>query len=347
MKLITWNVNGLTSLNTDLRLNMISDINADIVVLNETHHGPTDSVLVKEYKWFSHPRHKKHSNLNRYFGGVGVLVKESFLNEYKVSVIDKSHQDILVLLFENEMSEISFLVFSCYLAPENSPYGRNSSEFFGHMLSIIYQYNFVDTFFICGDFNSRLGGKLDYIESIDSCSPRQILDKTVNKHGECFLEFLKNANSIVANGRITPDFNDYTSVTVKGKSVVDYIALPIDSIEYCKKFEVIQASDQIEKLNLSSAISSQCKIPDHAILVLTYTFEMTPELNTINDQVRQTTGNVTISTQGSVQGQPNRKTYEFDTTNDFDTTPELLASTTSKKEFQLGSHDHPPKKIPF
>ena len=90
----------------------------------------------------------------------------------------------------------------------------------------------------------------------------------LQKHGESFLEFLKNANSIVVNGRITPEYNDYTSVTVKGKSVVDYITVPIDSIEYCKKFEVLQTTDLIDKLNLSSAISSQCKAPDHALLTV-------------------------------------------------------------------------------
>ena len=39
-----------------------------------------------------------------------------------------------------------------------------------------------------------------------SYPPRQILDKTINKHGESFLEFLRNANSFVVNGRVTPDF---------------------------------------------------------------------------------------------------------------------------------------------
>ena len=122
MKIMTWNVNGLTSLNKYLCLSMINSINADIVAISETHHGPTESVLVKDYKCFLHPRHKKHSKLNRYFGGVGILVKETLLNDNKISIVDKSHQDILVLLFENETSEISFLVFSCYLASENSPY---------------------------------------------------------------------------------------------------------------------------------------------------------------------------------------------------------------------------------
>ena len=184
------------------------------------------------------------------------------------------------------------------------------------MLAIIYQYNYVTTFFICGGFNSRLGEKLDYIERIVECSPRQILDKNVNKHGESFLEFLKNANSIVVNGRITPEYNDYTSVTVKGKSVVDYIAVPIDSIEYCKKFKVLQTTDLIDKLNLSSAISSQCKAPDHALLTLTYTFEMIPEINISNDQRPQTrqspgTANATLNTHRSNQVHPRRKRYYF------------------------------------
>ena len=106
---MTWNINGLTNLNRDLRLNVIYDTNADIVALNETHQGPTDNFSVIQYKWFSHPRLRKRSNLNRYFGGVGILVKQSLFNEYKITVVDKSHQDILVLLFENDTSEISFL----------------------------------------------------------------------------------------------------------------------------------------------------------------------------------------------------------------------------------------------
>ena len=67
------------------------------------------------------------------------------------------------------------------LPPENSPYGRNSTEFFGHMLSVIYRYDFVSSFFICGDFNSRIGNKNDYIEGIDQCLQRQVIDLNSNK----------------------------------------------------------------------------------------------------------------------------------------------------------------------
>ena len=43
---MTWNINGLTNLNRDLRLNVIYDTNADIVALNETHQGPADNFSV-------------------------------------------------------------------------------------------------------------------------------------------------------------------------------------------------------------------------------------------------------------------------------------------------------------
>ena len=99
-------------------------------MLNETHHGPEDKLELDDYIGFTHPRLKKHRNINRYFGGVGVLVKRSVLNVFDVCVVDKSTQDLLILLFENKASDISFLVFAGYLPPENSPYGRNSSHFF-------------------------------------------------------------------------------------------------------------------------------------------------------------------------------------------------------------------------
>ena len=237
----------------DLRKCILNHCKADIIVLNETHHGPEDNFKMEDYIGFTHPRMKKHRNSNRYFGGVGVFVKRSALNVFNVSIVDKLIQDLLILLFENKEnmdSEIFFLIFAGNLPPENSPYGRNSSEFFGHMLSIIYRYSFVSTLFICGDFNSRIGDKLDYIEEVDNCSKRISLDKCLNKNGENFLEFLKNSNSVVVNGRVTLALNDYTSITTKGKSVVDYIAIPLDKLEYCKKFEILQSNDLIDKLNI-------------------------------------------------------------------------------------------------
>ena len=44
----------------------------------------------------------------------------------------------------------------------------------------------------------RGGGELDYIERICKCSPRQILDKNVNKHVESFLDLKQNANSMLS-----------------------------------------------------------------------------------------------------------------------------------------------------
>lgn len=188
---MTWNVNGLTEQNTDLRLEIINNLQKDIVVLCETHHQKDTVFNVKDYCWFGHPRLTKHINSRRYFGGDGVLVKYSFLNNYKVTIIDKSMQDMLVLMFESKIHDIRFLIFACYLPPENSPHGRDSSEFVGHILAIIYRYNFVDTFFICGDLNSRIGNKNDYIESLDHVSHQTILDHTCNGHGENFIEFFK------------------------------------------------------------------------------------------------------------------------------------------------------------
>ena len=103
------------------------------------------------------------------------------------------------------------------------------------MLSIIYWYDFVDTYFVCGDLNSRIGNKKDYIEGIDCVNDRKSIDSTCNSHGENFLDFFKDSNSLILNGRITSELDNFTCVSGKGKSVVDYIVAPFDSINNCKQ----------------------------------------------------------------------------------------------------------------
>ena len=63
-----------------------------------------------------------------------------------------------------------------YLAPENSPWGRDASSFYNVLVSQIYKYNNVKYFIICGDLNSRFGKENDYTPDIDFLQDRKILD---------------------------------------------------------------------------------------------------------------------------------------------------------------------------
>ncbi len=51
----------------------------------------------------------------------------------------------------------------------------------------------------------------------------------------------------ILNGRITPQFDNYTSVSVKGKSVVDYFAVSHKNLGLCKSFKIHLAGEAQEQ----------------------------------------------------------------------------------------------------
>ena len=83
-------------------------------------------------------------------------------------------------------------------------------------------YSECDSFVWCGDLNARIGDSLGYIPDVDSDIPaRAILDKQTNQHGRAFVEFLTDAKMCVLNGRCNNNADDFTSISVRGRSVVD------------------------------------------------------------------------------------------------------------------------------
>ena len=82
---------------------------------------------------------------------------------FNVSIIDKSIDGVIILKFVHKQIDFSLAAASCYLEPENSPWGRNAESYFAHLLNIIYSYCDIDCFAICGDFNSRIGVLNDII----------------------------------------------------------------------------------------------------------------------------------------------------------------------------------------
>ena len=63
--------------------------------------------------------------------------------------------------------------------------------------------------------------------------PKTHVDDTKNKQGECFADFILEYKMIVVSGRVTPEFDDFTS---KGPSFVEYICVPQDWISKCINF---------------------------------------------------------------------------------------------------------------
>ena len=124
----------------------------------------------------------------------------------------------------------------------------------------------IDMIILTGDVNSRIGNMHDTISDMDSIPPRNSLDMVVNEHGHTFLEFLNDAKMCVLNGRFRDTDDNFTSVSTKGKSVVDYMCVPHDNFSQFESFQVISPSSLVAKYNLHNSIGERSKLPDHYIL---------------------------------------------------------------------------------
>lgn len=134
------NVCGWTKSNHDLRSNLIKHVNCDIVSLNETHLSDDNGIVLTElgYKWKGFNRKNLHINAPKGSGGVGLLIKNCIFETYEVTVVDQSYDGILGVTFKNKQSGFELVVFTCYLPPENSPWGRDASRFYTRLLTQIY-----------------------------------------------------------------------------------------------------------------------------------------------------------------------------------------------------------------
>ncbi len=65
-----------------------------------------------------------------------------------------------------------------------------------------------------------------------------------------FKKLLLESNMLVLNGRVTPQFDNFTSVSVKESAIMDYIAAPHCSLSICKSFKVHLALGAMEYANV-------------------------------------------------------------------------------------------------
>ena len=115
-----------------------------------------------------------------------------------------------------------------YLPPENSPWGRNATDFYSYLLGQVYLLSDKDAIIICGDLISRTGEMSDIISDIDGIPRRTAVDKNVNQHGHTLTDFLIDSKMCVLNGRFDNNTDNFTSVSTRGRSPVDFVCDPHD-----------------------------------------------------------------------------------------------------------------------
>ena len=96
----------------------------------------------------------------------------------------------------------------------------------------MYMYHEGDPLLLCGDFNGRIGHKTDHNITIDPIQipMRNVVDAETNKYGEYLVEFLTDSMCGVINGRCDIKDDNFTYVSTRGRSVVDYMITPYDQL---------------------------------------------------------------------------------------------------------------------
>ena len=269
MKIVSWNINGWNDRKKDAISTILTSVNADIILLIETHLKTGDNIDMHNYKTFLHCRTLRHINARRNFGGTAILVKETLFDDYEIYEIDKNVDGICIFKIKHILTSYLILLITVYLPPERSPWGRNAEEYLEHMSNVIRMYSDeCDVVYMCGDLNARVGSKQDSIAEIDNIPQRKILDKTCNKHGDALIDFLIENKLCIVNGRFDEKDNNFTFISSRGKSVVDYFFVSIEHLNTCKKFEVLQSRELLNKYCDIRTVDLIGCIPDHSLLSL-------------------------------------------------------------------------------
>ena len=158
-------------------------------------------------------------------------------------------------------------VVGYYLSPDSYIYGQDPENFFNEASVIWDDLSDCDLLIGSGDLNSRTKQMIDYLPDIDGNLPlRQNPDLSKNSHGNHFLTFLKDNRAVILNGRVTPQYNNFTFVSTRGSSVPDYMFCPLDQLSYCKEMKTLLIKDLVNWL----AIPPPLSLPDHSILSGTF-----------------------------------------------------------------------------
>ena len=254
-----------------MRVNAILAADIQIIGLAETHLKLNRTISIKGFTWYGLNRDVSHKQAKRSSGGIGFLVRDDITAEYEVSTLDATYEGILwIQLHSKAGNRINACV--CYLPPENSTRHVNSDEYFNKLLTQLYMYIDCELVYICGDFNARCGNDTDYIEGVDCIKERHVIDYKINSHGKNLLDFCINSNMCILNGRNTIN-NDFTSISTKGLSVVDYALVPYCKLDCFQNFYVANSSELIHETQSKGIIDPDHSIPDHSLLK--WTFEVT------------------------------------------------------------------------
>lgn len=244
--------------NSEFRENIIKSYDFDIFCCAETFWKDNDHFQIDGYKCVFKNR-KVSTNARRGSGGVCVFLKKSFIRNYTYEILDDSVEDMLWLKL-CDSNDDAFVISACYLPPKDSTRASDSEAFFTKLLEQVYTYQNIGPVYILGDFNARCGDLTDYVEGVDEIIGREVIDNVTNDHGHHLIDFLFDTCFCLVNGRVGTQ--NFTCVSGRGKSVVDYLLLPQEQLQTVSIFNIRLMSEVSNTMNMNDID----RIPDHSLL---------------------------------------------------------------------------------
>ncbi len=98
----------------------------DIIYVSETHLPVDGGAILEGYIWFGNNRSSQHKNAPTASGGVGIFVRSTLFDKFRVQVCESGYDGIIAVNMCHKITDYTILVFSVYLPPENSPYHMTS-----------------------------------------------------------------------------------------------------------------------------------------------------------------------------------------------------------------------------
>ncbi|VDI45625.1 Hypothetical predicted protein [Mytilus galloprovincialis] len=249
LRLGVWNARGWslkTNDNSQFRKLVLEYSNCDVFAVTETFLRRDENLEINGFKFYGNNRKNLNRNAIRGSGGVGLLVKLDLLDNFDCDILSSEYEGVLWIKLNSKVNDVCFCIAVCYLPPAESTRSLESDVFFQNLLKDIYTYQNMGKIMICGDFNSRVGYNLDYIEGVDLIKPRTVVDATENHQGDVFINFLCDVNFAMLNGRFND--SDFTCISGSGRSVVDYICVPYEDTESILDFKIMSMSDLIAEI---------------------------------------------------------------------------------------------------
>ena len=167
LRIVSWNVNSWTSTNSNLRKQLLEHVKPDIIFIIESKLKGEDVIHFPGYKWYGLNRKNQLKSSKCGSGGVGIFIKNTLFNKWNFREIDSSVDGLFVTSLYNETTDSKIVLVPCYIPPENSAWSMDCEYVYNHLTSVLFSLEDVDFIILGGDFNAKIGDKVDFIPDID------------------------------------------------------------------------------------------------------------------------------------------------------------------------------------